>query len=105
MARFLVTYHGAGETPASEEARAQMHAAFGRWAAGVGAALVDPGAPLGPAKAVTSASVSDADGAAIGGYSIIDAASMEAAIALVEPHPFLARGGTLQVQEAVNLAG
>jgi len=105
MPRFLVTYHGGGEMPASAEAQAQIHAAFANWAAGVGAALADPGAPLGPPNVVSSGSVSAPEGRWVGGYSIIDADSMDAAVALVKPHPFLTRGGTLQVHEALNLAG
>jgi hypothetical protein len=68
MPKFLVTYHGMGE-PAPEQAQQAM-AAFMACASSVGDALVDPGAPLGPARTVSSGSVSDgpADGPA-GGYS------------------------------------
>jgi hypothetical protein len=51
--KFLVTYHGA-DAPAPEEARQAM-AAFMAWAASVGEALADPGAPLGPLQVSTAA--------------------------------------------------
>jgi len=76
-------------------------AAFMAWASATGDALVDPGAPLGPAKTVSSESV--ADGAADGpanGYSIIEAADLDSAVALVKGHPFVGRGGSLQVSTA-----
>jgi hypothetical protein len=72
MPKFLITYHGAG-APAPEQAQEAM-AAFMAWASSAGEALIDPGAPLGPAKTVTAVSVSDgpADGPA-NGYSILQA--------------------------------
>jgi hypothetical protein len=101
MTKFLVTYHGAGE-PESPEAGQQAMAAFMAWAQKTGDALVDPGAPLGPAKVVSSDAVTDgaADGP-YGGYSIIEADDLDAAVALVTDHPFIGRGGSLQVSTAV----
>jgi hypothetical protein len=106
MATYLVTYHGGGEMPASAEARQQMMAAFGAWAGGVGSALIDPGAPLAAAKTVSAEKVVDgpAQGPA-GGYTLLRADSLDAAVQLVAGHPFLARGGSLQVSETVDLGG
>jgi hypothetical protein len=101
MARFLVTYHGAG-MPADENARQQAMAAFGKWVEQTGKALVDPGAPLGPAKTVSSGSVQDGPASGpFGGYSIIEAKDIDAAVELVRAHPFVGRGGSLQVSPAV----
>ena len=99
MPKFLVTYHGAGD-PSPEEAQEAM-AAFMAWASSAGEALVDPGAPLGAAKTVSAVSVSDgpADGPAKG-YSILQAADLDSAVALVKDHPFVSRGGSLQVSTA-----
>ena len=103
MATFLITYHGGGGMPESAEAREKMMAAFQAWAASVGDNMIDPGAPLGPSKVVTSDGVTD--GAAtgrLGGYTLITAGSLEDAVKLVEDHPFVGRGGALQVSEAVS---
>jgi hypothetical protein len=103
MPTFLVTYHGGGGPPASPEAREQMMAAFQAWAASVGDNMVDPGAPLGPSRVVTSDGVTD--GAAtgnLGGYTVITAGSLDEAVKAVQDHPFAGRGGTLQVSEAVS---
>jgi hypothetical protein len=99
MPKFLITYHGAG-APAPEQAQEAM-AAFMAWASSAGEALIDPGAPLGPAKTVTAGSVSDgpADGPA-NGYSILQAADLDSAVKLVKDHPFISRGGSLQVSTA-----
>jgi hypothetical protein len=102
MPVFLITYHGAGDPPASAEARDQMMAAFGAWVASVGDHMVDPGAPLGPTKSVSSAGVSDdGPGAGVQGYSVLKADDLDAAVGLVESHPFVARGGSLRVSEAI----
>jgi hypothetical protein len=102
MPAFLITYHGAVEMPPSAEAREQMMSAFMAWAGSVGDNMVDPGSPLGPSRVVTSAG--DTDGKATGevsGYTIIKADSLNDAVSAVRSHPFLSRGGTLQVAEAV----
>ena len=101
MPRFLVTYHGGG-MPESEEGRQQAMAAFGAWIAATGKALVDPGAPLGASRTVSAGLVTD--GAAPGpfnGYSILDAADLDSAVEKVRDHPYVGRGGSLQVSEAV----
>jgi hypothetical protein len=106
MPTYLVTYHGAGGVPADPEARRQIQAAFGAWVASVGDAMVDPGAPLSASKAVSSGGVEDspADGR-IGGYTVLRAADLDTAVKVVATHPFVSRGGTLQVSEAVELGG
>jgi hypothetical protein len=102
MATFLITYHGGGGMPASAEEREQMMAAFQAWAASVGDAMIDPGSPLGPSKTVTSSGVADepAD-ATLGGYTLIRAGSLDDAVKAVAGHPFVGRGGTLQVSQAM----
>jgi hypothetical protein len=102
MPTFLITYHGAVEMPSSSEARDQMMSAFMNWAGSVGDNMVDPGSPLGPSKVVTSDG--ETNGKATGGvsgYTIIKADSLDGAVDAVRSHPFIGRGGTLQVSEAV----
>ena len=43
----------------------------------------------------------DADGH-VSGYSVLQADDMDSAVALVRDHPFVTRGGSLQVTEAVS---
>ena len=102
MPSFLVTYHGGG-MPEGEQARQQAMADFGAWVGKVGEALTDPGAPLGPAMTVSTDGVrsGDAEGR-VSGYSVLSADDMDAAVALVRDHPFVTRGGSLQVTEAVS---
>ena len=103
MPTFLITYHGGGGMPASPEAQQQMLSAFQAWAASTGDSMVDPGAPLGPSKVVTSDSVMDGQAtSSVGGYTVLSAESIDEAVSLVKNHPFLGRGGTLQVSQGVS---
>lgn len=106
MPTYLVTYHGGPGMPSDPAAAQQMLAAFQAWAAVVGSALRDPGAPLGAAKTVSGDTVADGQAeAAIGGYTLLDAGSLDEAVGLVRSHPFLTRGGSLQVNEVVIVGG
>jgi hypothetical protein len=99
MARFLITYHGS-ERPADPEAMEQTKAAFGQWASETGDALVDPGAPLKLASQVAAGDPTVP--VEIGGYSIIEADNLDSAVALLRSHPFVGRGGTLQVNQVLG---
>ena len=102
MTSYLVTYHGGG-MPDTEEGRQQAMAAFGTWVGKVGDALADPGAPLGAAMTVSAADVHPgAAGGPVAGYSVLRADDMESAVSLVRDHPFVGRGGSLTVLEAVS---
>ena len=100
MSRFLVTYHGSGmpDDPALME---QAKAAFGNWLAGAGDAIVDPGAPVHMVTQVATEGGTEA--VQIGGYSIIQADSVEEARAVLSSHPYVGRGGTLQVNQILDV--
>jgi len=102
MARFLVTYH-AGDMPHDPESMAKARDAFMEWAARTGSALVDPGAPVKSAMTVSGAGTADgfADGP-FTGWSVIEAADTDAAAAVLGDHPFIGRGGVLQLSEPVE---
>ena len=101
MSRFLVTYFG-GSAPSDPEQAATIAKAFGQWLGEAGKAVIDPGAPLKPATQVANGV--PAPRVTIGGYSVIEVANLEAAIQVLKTHPFVARGGTLQVDESVSVA-
>ena len=100
MSKFLVTYHGSGmpDDPALME---QAKAAFGAWVAEAGDAIVDPGAPVNMVGQVATEGATEA--AKIGGYSIIQADSVDGAKAVLSSHPYVARGGTLQVNQILEV--
>ena len=104
MANYLFTYHGGG-TPETEEDGAKVMAAWEAWMGSLGAALVDPGNPVGPSSTVT------ADGTTapfhgddtVTGYSIVTAADLDAATTLAKGCPIREAGGWVEVGEIVPM--
>jgi hypothetical protein len=96
MSRFLITYHGMPypEPDIIDRTRGALH----RWAVEkLGDAMVDFGAPLLLGGQV---SVGQPHGAVeIDGYTIIEASSLSEVRDMLADHPYLALGGTLQINE------
>jgi hypothetical protein len=93
MAKFILLYKGPA-TPREEftpEQSEQLMAAWGTWIGTVGEAMADVGAPFAGGTAVradgTAAAASD-----LNGYSVVEAADIDAAKSLCEGHPFLSDG-------------
>jgi hypothetical protein len=103
MPRFLVTYHGSN-MPHDPESMAKARDAFMRWARKAGSALAEPGAPVAATKTVSShgTKAGVADGP-FNGWSVIEAENMDAAAKVLADHPFIGRGGILQISEPVPL--
>jgi len=109
MKRFLVIYRTSEEamekmkdkTP--EEMKKGMEP-WMQWKEKCGDSLVDMGAPLGKVQNVTS-SGSSQGGDDLGGYSILQAESMDEATKLLEGHPHLAwaEGCTIDVYEMMSM--
>ena len=105
MSKFVFLYTGGG-MPESEEEQAAVMAAWGVWYTGMGEAVVDPGNPLGPVvkNIVPGGVVSDgAIGIQPSGYSIVNAASMDAAVELAKGCPILDGNGQVSVYEAFDM--
>jgi hypothetical protein len=96
MAKYLITYHGA-QMPNDPAMMEQAKAAFGKWLQGAGKAVIDPGAPTKLLTQVSNGNPTQA--AEIGGYSVIEATSADDVVAVLQSHPFIMRGGTLQVNQ------
>jgi hypothetical protein len=93
MSRFILLYKGPATPMADftpEQGEEQM-AAWNAWIGTLGSALVDVGSPFGTRTAVrddgTTSEASDQNG-----YTIVEAADLEAAKTLVLGHPFLSEG-------------
>ena len=104
MTKYLVLYRSkmtaveqmGQSTP--EQAQAGMEA-WMSWAEQAGDAVVDLGTPL----AVVQAGGDSGD--PIGGYSILQAESHEALDKVLEGHPHLAMGGTIETLEFLSMPG
>lgn len=104
MAKFALLFHG-GSMPETEEESAKVMAAWGVWMEGLGSALLDPGNPFGNATTINADGSTTAGGGAnpASGYTLIDAASLDAAVVLAKNCPILDGGGSIEVAEALDM--
>jgi len=99
MPRFLVTYHSSN-MPHDPQTMAKARDAFVQWAGKTGSALGDPVARVGATRTISSQGPKDglAEGP-FNGWSVIEADDLNAAAKLLADHPFIGRGGVLQLNE------
>lgn len=103
MADFALLYTG-GSMPETEEEQAKVAQAWTDWYHTIGGDLKDGGNPFGRAKTVAAdGSVADATKALHSGYTIVTAASLEAATDIAKGSPVLEAGGGVTVYEIVEV--
>ena len=102
MAKYVLLYHG-GEMPATEAEGAAVMQAWMAWFGALGAAVVDGGNPFTPAAKQIAADGTVSDGAILGGYSVIQADSFDAAVELAKGCPHLKYRGQVSVHETFNV--
>ena len=104
MAKYLFVYHG-GKKAESEEDLAKGLDAWGKWFGSMGAAVIDGGNPVGESSTVNpDGSVSNNGGAnPASGYSLIEAADLDDALAKAKGCPILVGGGSIEVAEAIDM--
>jgi YCII-related domain len=99
VSTYVFTYKG-GSMPQTDAERAQVMDAWRGWLGGMGDTLVDGGNPFGPSATVApGGAVSQGSSSGLSGYSIIAAASLDAASAVAKGCPVLAAGGSVEVYE------
>lgn len=116
MKKFLAVYIG---TPASfeqyqqnvppEQRKAREQAgieAWHQWVTKQGKAIVDVGAPLGNTKRIAATGISDIRNH-LTGYTLVQAASHEAAAKLFENHPHFTifPGDSVEIMECLAIPG
>lgn len=104
MPNFVFAYHGGGMPETPEEGEKVM-AAWQAWYGEMGEAVVDGGAPVGISKTVTASGVENNGGAnPLSGYTIVSAATIEAACDMAKGCPILdGGGGTVEVAPVVEM--
>jgi hypothetical protein len=102
MAKFLLAYRG-GAMAATEEEREAAMAAWGRWFASLGPAVVDGGAPFAGSQSVTADGVSNGGPSELTGYSVLQADDLAGAVELAKGCPILAGGGSVDVYESLPM--
>jgi hypothetical protein len=97
MSKFVFAYRG-GSMPETPEEQEAVMAAWGAWFGELGESIVDGGAPFG-----ASAAVGGDLTAQLTGYSVVDASSLDDAVAKAGGCPILTSGGTVEVYEAIDM--
>src|SRR5215831_15778413 len=103
VAKFVLAYQGGGMPESEAEQQAAMEQWMG-WFGSLGASVVDGGNPFGASKAISAAGdVRDGGSAALTGYSIIDADSLDDAVAKAKGCPVLSSGGSIDIYQTVDV--
>jgi len=79
--------------------------AWGQWFGSMGSAVIDGGNPVGKSSTVKSngSVVSNGGANPASGYSLIEAASLDDALAKAKKCPILAAGGSVEVAQAIDM--
>lgn len=104
MTKFLFVYHG-GSVPSTPAEQARVMDLWGKWFGGMGAAVVDGGNPVGQSSTVQANGSVVANGGAnpASGYTVVQAASLDAALALAKGCPILQGGGSVEVAPIIDM--
>ncbi len=105
MPQYVIVYLG-GEQPSSPEEGKQHFSKYMDWLSSLGDSAVSPANPLKDTSTVSpDGTVSPGGTTTMSGYTIIEADSMEAAMAIAKACPFLDIGGSLEVSELIEMPG
>ena len=98
MAKYLLVYYG-GQMETDPKKQAKSMDAWMKWFGSLGKAVVDGGAPTMPGKIVTATGVKSPGVKPVTGYSIMQAANMDAALKIAKGSPQITAGGQVAVYE------
>ena len=102
MPKYTLAYVG-GSQPSSPEEGQQVMAAWMSWMGGLGEALIDGGAPFSGSTALSSSGQGDAS-SGLTGYSILQADSLDDAVAKSQGCPHIGAGGTIEIYEQHDMS-
>ncbi len=104
MPNFLLTYTGGDGMAETPEAQAEVMAAWGAWFGALGEAVVDGGAPTAESSQIApDGAVSAPAASAITGYTVLQAADLDGALALAKDCPHLHSGGSVEVYATIDM--
>ena len=110
MPNYVVLYNSPVSASAQMENNdpdmaAAVMQAWTDWATRAGSGIVDLGTPLGNGRRLTSGGAAEAD-TEVAGYSILQAADIDAAVGMLDGHPHLQMpGSSIEVHETLEISG
>lgn len=103
MQKYLLVYFGGHQFETKEQGMAHM----GKWQAwmqGLGDAIVDPGMPVMGAKTVNAQGATDGGVTpSLTGITILQAETMDEAVAMAAKCPHIEIGGSIEVAQAMDM--
>lgn len=103
MPKFVFAYHGGPKSMTAEEGRAHMKN-WKAWMDGLGSAVVDRGLAVGKSHTAGPDGISrDGGSNPLEGFTVVEAANMEAALEMAKRSPHVAIGGTIEVAPALDM--
>ena len=102
MPKFFLAFRGG--MPKSPDEGQKMMADWNAWVAGLGPALTDKGAGFGKSRFLTAPGVEGTVTGALSGYTLIEAADIEAALAIANKNPIFNLGGTIEVAPVMEMS-
>jgi hypothetical protein len=102
MTRFVYLYSG-GQMAESPEAQAESMRVWGAWFGALGDAVADIGNPFGAGSTVAADGATTGGASKLGGYSIVEATSLDDAASKADGCPVPASGGSVEVYEALPM--
>lgn len=100
MTKFVLAFRGG--MPKSPEEGQKMMADWNVWMAELGDALVDPGSGFGKSRFLVGPGREERAGDPLSGYSVIEAADIDAALEISGRNPIFSLGGTIEVAEQIT---
>jgi len=97
MGKYVLAYKGGG-IPQTEEEQKQVMDAWTAWFGSLGNSVVDIGNPFGASAAVNGGGTSG-----LTGYSIVNADSLDDAVAKASSCPIIEGGGGVEVYETMDM--
>lgn len=102
MPDYIFAYHGGKRPDTEEEGRKEMEK-WAAWFADMGDAVVIPGNPVGQSWTVSDSGISHDGGSnPLSGYTVVSAASMEAAAEMASNCPIVGTG-SVEVAEVIEM--
>jgi hypothetical protein len=102
MGKYVYVYKGGGMAATDAEREAAM-AAWGKWIGDLGDAFVDVGNPFGPSAGVKADGSNGGATSGLTGYSVVQAGSLDDAVAKTRGCPVFAAGGSVDVYETFEV--
>ncbi|WP_193336518.1 YciI family protein [Devosia beringensis] len=99
MSKFIFVFRGG--MPDSPEAGQKMMTEWNAWLAGMGKAVLDPGAGLGKSSFLDADGKTAPVGDPVSGYMLVEADSMATALMHAKTCPIFSARGTIEVAETM----